>query len=127
VKTKIAAAVRRSPAPGVRRLRRRATTAAALLPVVRRGWKTRVMPQPGGVCVLCGQSLEDRHANAMTCSPACRRERDRLLAILRREEGAQYASLHARVVAAQRRANGARRGVLWLGSMVSRAAGPSAR
>ena len=41
-------------------------------------------------------SLANHRSNAYTCGAACRRERDRILAILRREPGAKYRSLRAR-------------------------------
>lgn len=64
------------------------------------------------VCVICDQELEHRRRDAYTCSDACRRERDRILAILTRGQGGGYRSLRRRVHAAQNRANGATGGVL---------------
>jgi hypothetical protein len=58
-------------------------------------------------CVICEGSLEGRRRGALTCSPACRRERARLLAILHALSRSPYASVRGRLAAAQTRANGA--------------------
>ena len=67
---------------------------------------------PNRVCVVCDHPLEGRRRDAITCSPACRRERRRLQRILSGERDGPYGSVAARLAAAHRRANGATGGVL---------------
>jgi hypothetical protein len=64
------------------------------------------------VCLICGESIEQRRSDALTCSPACRRERRRLQAILSGRGDGPYASVAGRLHAAGNRANGATGGVL---------------
>jgi len=64
------------------------------------------------VCVVCGRGMEGRRRGALCCGPACRRERDRLLAILSGQGGEAYESVAARVAAAHNRAYGARSPIL---------------
>jgi hypothetical protein len=61
-------------------------------------------------CVVCGQSLEGRRADALHCSGACRAEASRIQRILSGSMPTPYSSLAARIRAAHKRTNWACRG-----------------
>jgi hypothetical protein len=52
---------------------------------------------------VCGGSMAGRRAHALTCSDACRKEAERLRAILAGEAAAPYPSIRARLSARGRR------------------------
>jgi len=55
------------------------------------------------VCVVCGQTLRGRRADALHCSGACRAEAARLTAILSAAPGQRYRSLAERLAARRKR------------------------
>ncbi len=55
------------------------------------------------ICVVCGQTLRGRRADALHCSGACRAEAARVRAILSRAPGQRYRSLNERLAARRKR------------------------
>jgi hypothetical protein len=59
---------------------------------------------PERVCVMCGVPLVGRRADALHCSPGCRREASRLRAILSGSGSGPYGSIAQKLGVARKRA-----------------------